>query len=273
VSREAIKKWDTEASALLVVRTNFDQPMRVILGEAVDTARFIQTYWTPVLDVAGKVLRPGLSQAGAKLSPTIGVEILELQDGLQTAQTDYLLTVAPAQPDVRARAEYVLGELTAALEWLFDDGVEDDRDRQLAALKAEYADNSTSTDSMAAELSDYAALARQEAKGLEGLGGIELSLIDEAEQLAKQLRERPTTPVPAENTRRALEVRNRLATLLVERIATVRAAARFVFRNHPQIVREVGSSYVRRKRAAARRAAAKNGNGVKAKEATTASVS
>jgi hypothetical protein len=51
--------------------------------------------------------------------------------------------------------------------WLLDDGVEDNRDKQLAALKAEYADHSTSTDSLAAELSDYAALARQESKGLE----------------------------------------------------------------------------------------------------------
>jgi len=273
VSREAINKWQPQANELAEVRTGFDIPMRVFLGEAVDVARFVQAYWEPVKDVAGKVLRPGLSQAGAKLSPTIGVEILELQDGLQTAQTDYLLTVAPAQPDVRARAEYVLGELTAALEWLLDDGVEDERDKQLAALKAEYADNSTSTDSMAAELSDYAALARQEAKGLEGLGGVELSLIDEAEQLAKQLRARPSTPAPAENTRRALEVRNRLATLLFDRIGTVRAAARFVFRNHPAIAREVGSSYVRRKRSAARRASVKAGNGAKAKEATGVSAS
>jgi len=67
---------------------------------------------------------------------TVGVEILELQEGLQAAQTAYLLTVASAQLDVRARAEYVLGELTAALEWLLDDGVEDERDQQLAALNA-----------------------------------------------------------------------------------------------------------------------------------------
>jgi hypothetical protein len=273
VSREAISKWQPQANALSVVRTNFDVPMRVFLGEAVDAARFVQAYWEPVKDQTGKVLRPGLSLAGAKLSPQIGAEILELEEGLQTAQTDYLLTVAPAQPDVRARAEYILGELTAALEWLLDDGVEDDRDKQLAALKAEYADHSTSTDSLAAELSDYAALARQESKGLEGLGGIELSLIDEAEQLAKQLRSRPSTPAPAENTRRALDLRNRLATLLYERIATVRAAARFVFRNHPEIAREVGSAYVRRKRAAARRAAAKAGNGVKAKVNEGATVS
>jgi hypothetical protein len=49
-------------------------------------------------------------------------------------------------------------------------------------------------DSLAAELSDYAALARQEAEGLEGLGGFEMSLVDEAENLARQLRERPATP-------------------------------------------------------------------------------
>jgi hypothetical protein len=256
VSRELLEKWIEPANALTVVRTSFFPPMRVMLGEAVDLARFAQAYWEPVRDTAGKVLRPGLALAGAKLQPSIAAEILELQDGLQTAQTDYLLTVAPSQPDVRARADYVLSELTAALEWLLDDGIEDDRDKQLAALKAEHAGNSTSSDSLAAELSDYAALARQESAGLEGLGGLELSLIDEAEQLVKQLRARPSTPVSAENTRRSLDVRNRIATLLVERMGTVRAASRFVFRNHPAIAREAASSYVRRKRAATRRAAA-----------------
>ncbi len=266
MSREAIAKWQKAATELAEVRTSFSPPVRVILGEAVDVARFTQAYWEPVKDVAGKILRPGLALAGAKLPPNIGAEILELQDALQTAQTDYLLTVAPAQPDVRARAEYVLGEITAALEWLLDDGVEDDRDKQLAALKAEYADGSVSTDSLAAELSDYAGLARQEAEGLEGLGGIELVLIDEAEQLAKVLRERPTTASPPENTRRALDLRNRLATLLVARVATVRAAVRFVFRNHPEIAREVGSTYTRRKRAMSRRVAAKAANSGKATE-------
>jgi hypothetical protein len=84
------------------------------------------------------------------LRPPFGTDILELQEAVQTAQTDYLLAVAPIQADVRSRAEFVLSELTAALEWWLDDGVEDDRDRQLASLKAEYADGSASADSLAA---------------------------------------------------------------------------------------------------------------------------
>ncbi len=56
-----------------------------------------------------------------------------------------------------------------------------------------------------------------------------------------------------ENTRRALDVRNRVATLLVDRMGLVRSAVRFVFRNQPEIARESGSAFERRRRAAARR--------------------
>jgi hypothetical protein len=271
MSRELLDKWHKAATELVEVRASFSPPIRVILGEAVDVARFTQAYWEPVKDTAGKILRPGLALAGVKLPTTIGAEILELQDALQTAQTDYLLTVAPAQPDVRARGEFVLAEISAAIEWLLDDGVEDDRDKQLAALKSEYSDGSASTDTLAAELSDYAELAQREAVGLDGLGGFDLSLIGEAAELARQLRERPTTPAPAENARRALDLRNRVATLLVDRIATVRAAARFIFRNQPEIARQVGSAYVRRKRASARRSAAKPASTNAATNTATAS--
>ncbi len=248
MSQSILEKWMEQATALARVKTAFSTPIRVLLGEAVDLARFTSAYWEPVKDAAGKILRPGLAQAGPKLSATIGSEILELQDALQAANTNYLLTVAPAQPNVRARAQFVLGEIIAALGWWLNDGVQDDRDKQLAAVKAEYARGSTSADSLAAELSDYTALARQEAAGLEGLGGFEFALIDEAESLARQLRERPTSPTSPENTRRTLDIRNRVATLLLDRMGQVRAAARFVFRNYPEIARESSSAFERRRR-------------------------
>jgi len=62
-----------------------------------------------------------------------------------------------------------------------------------------------------------------------------------------ELRERP--PMSPENTRRALDVRNRVATLLVDRMGLVRSAALFVFRNQPDIAREAGSAFERRRRA------------------------
>ncbi len=258
MSRKSLEKWLPAASALSQVRTTFTPPMRILLGEAVDVARFVSSYWEPVEDSAGKVLRPGLAQAGAKLTPTIGAEILELHEAVQAAHTDYLLTVAPVQTDVRARAEFVLSEIKAALEWWLDDGIEDDRDRQLESLKAEHAAGSASADAIAAELADYAALARQEAAGLEGIGGFDSAMIDEAEALALRLRERPTTPVSPENTRRALELRNRVATLLVDRMSLVRAAARFVFRHEPDIARLATSAFERRRRKAQRVKAAQN---------------
>lgn len=261
LSQTIPEQWLNAALALDQVKVAFTTPIRILLGEAVDLARFVATYWEPTQDAAGKILRPGLVQAGPKLPANIGQEILELQDALQTANTQYLLTVAPIQPDVRARAQYVLSEIVAALEWWLDDGVDDTRDQQLAALRAEYSDGSTSAATLAAELSDYAALARQESAGLQGLGGFELTLIDEAENLARQLRERPTTPVSPETTRKALDLRNRIGTLLVEHMAQVRAAARFVFRNFPEIAREASSAFERRRRNARRSADKDKTNG------------
>lgn len=57
----------------------------------------------------------------------------------------------------------------------------------------------------------------------------------------------------SQKSRAALALRNKLMGLLVTRMSAVRAAARFVFRGQPEIVREVTSDYERRRRAAGRR--------------------
>jgi hypothetical protein len=52
--------------------------------------------------------------------------------------------------------------------------------------------------------------------------------------------------------------RNRLAALLLQRMGRVRSAARYVFRNDENIIKQVTSAYQRRRRAAARRRASDN---------------
>ena len=94
-------------------------------------------------------------------------------------------------------------------------------------------------------------------------------MVDEAEALAKQLRERPTTPTSPESTRRTLDMRNRVATLLLDRMGQVRAAARFVFRNHAEIARESSSAFERRRRNA-RKANDKNKPNTPASSSTDA---
>jgi hypothetical protein len=188
------------------------------------------------------------------LDKDTGSDILSLREATHNAGTTYVMLVAPRVAAPFDRAGFVLNEITATLEWLFDDGVEDERDAQLAAVKKEHEDSPDSHDAWAAELEDYAALATTYKNEMAGLGGFNLALIDEARLLAAQFRGRPALPaIPSEEVARAKALRSRLATLLWTKISTVRGAARFVFRNHPDIVREVTRAYERRRRAASRR--------------------
>ncbi|WP_437984739.1 hypothetical protein [Sorangium sp. So ce117] len=86
---------------------------------------------------------------------------------------------------------------------------------------------------------------------------VDAAHLDEARAVAAELRSRPAqAEAISGQAQDALLLRNKLATLLVERMGLVRNAARFVFRGQPEIVHEVTSAYERRKRAAARRAKA-----------------
>ena len=141
------------------------------------------------------------------------------------------------------------------LEWLLDDGTDDEKDAQLERLETTYRE-SRSQDALAAALDDCVALASRHRDELDGLGNFDVALLDEGKQVATQLRERSAARIGVQNPsaeRRAQEHRNRLAALLGQRINRVRAAARFVFRSHPEVIREVTSTYERRRRAARRR--------------------
>lgn len=235
-------------------------PLHVVLGEAVDVARFFTTYYEP--QTKGAAPRRGLSSAvtaKSRINEKTGDEILSLQRAAQEAQTRYLLVVDPARGASPVdRGQFLLGELTATLEFLFDDGVDDENDAQLAQIDAAHADDPGTADALAGALDDYAALAEPHRADLDGLGGFEAAFIDEAREVAATLRARPATPGGrSDEAKQAIALRNKVLTLLADRVDAVRSAARFVFRGRPEIIREATSTYERRRRAAARRAKAK----------------
>lgn len=250
-----VERWKPEAAKLPSDELKIAVPLHVLFGEAVDVAKFYDKYFTAAEG------RPGLVSvvdASRNLTKKTGDDLLSLREAAQQANTEYLLAVAPGAAAPMERAAFVLNEMTATLEWLFDDGVEDERDAQLASIKKAHADTPESHDAWAAELTDHAALAQQYRKEMDGLGGFDVALIDEAKSLAAALRDRPAIPAgTSEKAAIARALRSRLATLLSNRLQVVRAAARFVFRQHPAIVREATSAYERRRRTAARRNAEK----------------
>ena len=106
----------------------------------------------------------------------------------------------------------MLSEISAVLEWLFEDGKSDEKDMQLERVKTTY-QGAQSQDALAAALDDYIALVSRHRDELDGRGDL-LALLTEGKEVAARLRERSAERLGAQNgsaEQRAHELRNRLA--------------------------------------------------------------
>lgn len=252
MNTENLDKWRGEALDLPGPVPRLRVPVAVLLQEAADCVRFAQRYWEPELDACGKVVRPGLASAvgTGQFAADIAEQTLELLQALQTAQTELDLIGEERDPAPVARARFVMSEIKQVLAWYFDDGVEDERDVQLARWKR-YGERAMTHDALAVALFQWAALAERHQVAIDGVGGFDAALIEEARALADALQQRsagPADPAALPQAPRARDLRNRVGALLLERVRRMRAAARFVFRRHPAIVREVTSAYGRQQR-------------------------
>lgn len=256
-----LERWMPEAMKLPSDDLKIPSPLHVLRAEAVDVAKFHQKYYATVDAAGGQPGRPGLDTVNDErrgLHKKTAEDLLSLREAAEEANTRYILAASPTIAAPMDRARFLVGELSSVLEFLFDDGVENERDAQLDLVESSHAETPNSADAYAAALDDYANLANAYRKEVDGLGGFDVTLIDEAKAVAAQLRDRPAMPAQkTEEAAKAQALRNRLASLLAIRMGFVRGAARFVFRNHPDIVREATSAYERRKRAASRRKAMK----------------
>ncbi len=261
-TKHAKPDWAVLAAALPTDEFKLGVPIAVLLGEAVDVAGYFETHWSTMIDPATKKEKiRGLETAGAtRLPKTTGTELLELMGEVQHAQSAYLRTVDPHSPnaDKMARGRFIVDEITATLEWIFNDGVEDEKDAQLASVESAHANDPFTADSMALALEDFSDLGKVYRKEITDVGGFDVALLDEARKLAAELRALPASPLATSTASKvALATRNRLLQLLQARIDLVRAAARFVYRQTPAAAKEALSFYEHKRRAQAKRAAAK----------------
>jgi hypothetical protein len=261
-TKSDLQRWKTAALAISEPDLRvISVPLHVFLGEAVDVARFFDRYWDDQRDHAGVRfgLRSAANRRGRALAFTAktGAEILELQRACQEAHTAYLLSVDRRNNEESlARGQFLVAEIQATLTWILDDGGRDPERAQLDRVALAHASDPESADALASALDDFAGLAALYAKEMDGVGGFDARLIGEAKSLAAELRDLPSSVAAISPvTRSALDLRNRVVSLLADRITLVRSAARFVFRAHPEIARQATSSYERRRRTASRRAA------------------
>ncbi len=258
----ALARWKGEATELGVEPATPSAPLHFLYEDALAVARFHARYWTAERSADGVVGRRGLEQAvGAgvlrnELNERTGADIRSLVAAVQEAHVAYLLRTEPLPASPAERGRFVLSEITAALEWLFDDGVEED-DSTGGRVGAARDEAPETVEELAFALEDYSRLAEPYREAIDGIGGFDAALVDEAREIAAALRAHALPSPPSPETAAALALRGKLITLLLARMELVRAAARFVFRDDPEILREATSAYEPRVRAAARRAAAR----------------
>ena len=144
LSHPMIEKWKPAAMALTTVNESLSLPTHVLIGEAIDVARFAQRRWKTARDGEGAIVAPGLdlAESHALIHPGIDQEIVELHEALSAAVSAHRLTVVPpSDGGPMDRGRFVLDELTGALEYLFTDEVEDENDVRFATLATEHAES------------------------------------------------------------------------------------------------------------------------------------
>lgn len=265
------ERWYREAVRIESAENPLSTPYEVFLEEARGAASFLTRYWKRTATT------PGLMRLRRRLPLATAQEILELLAAVQTAQTEATLTVV-AGPSLTDRAEEIVTELSSALAFTLDDGVEDDDDARLARVRAFHAKRGDGPAAVGQDLLNHATLAaRLRERLVHDDEEFDAGLIDEGLLLAAKLTATSLRPPPAEpaatNGAAAttgdadaegsdadvdpLALRNRLLRLLLNRVALVRRAARRVFAKHPEVLAEVTSAYEREKRAERRKAQAK----------------
>lgn len=228
--------------------------IRAALGEARLAAAFLEAYWEPATKPTP---RPGLRGAGPGLSLAVAGELRTLVARAGALHTE--LRAAALERMDRAplrRGIELLALLRRVLGFvLVSQGTEDERGaRQLAALRRAHPEQARSPALVAKQLHAFATLAQVHRARLEAVPAFDVASIDEALTLADVLRvmRRPSR-------------RPELAALRAERdrllgeawrwVLAIRAAARFVFFDHPEIARLPSSKRERTQKAALRRAA------------------
>jgi hypothetical protein len=222
--------------------------IRAALLEARALAAFLEKFWLPTKGV------PGISQAGPGVRLEMAEELRALATRAWSIQAE--LVAKPrdqGQPKNEARARFVLGELRAALGHVLSRADATGRE-QLRVVRQAHPRAPRSAATLAEQLTVFAALADRHRGLLDQVPAFDTAYIAEAREHARKARSYQADRRPPELAATRLD-RDRLLRDIRERVLAIRAAARFVFRAHPELSKLAGSAREREQVAASRRRA------------------
>lgn len=185
----------------------------------------------------------------ARLGGDVGATIVYLVDELRKCDNMLSQTTTVDADVFNARCISCLVELRTACEVVVDDGVEDDKDVLVRGLRKKHESHPRTQATIADALASYVTAALGLSSELTTLAGFDMAIIDEAQALVDTLMGR-TSNTPGQ--RKVRLRRNRIVYLLRKIVVRTRKLGRYVFRQHPEVIREMASTFNRNRRIAER---------------------
>ncbi|MDX9721193.1 MAG: hypothetical protein RBU37_10635 [Myxococcota bacterium] len=228
---------------------HLSKPVVVFFLEAESHKKFVTANWDPAPDGS----RPGLSSAASLLDFGVVDELDSLLILGRDAHAGALFLESDADQRAKLveRARILLLEIGEGCELVLDDDVLEPADEALAAAEARAATDS-SVATLIQALIDYATVGESIEERLAKVPGFELGWLGEARELASALNALGA-PMLGRAASPQIDLRNRVMTLIDERLQRIRKVANYVFRHHPEQLRPLQSAYTRKKNLAARR--------------------
>ncbi len=246
ITPELKERIEAEAEATMVeAPVELPVPYAVYISEAIKCANMVHTYQ----ESPDPRKYPSLSLFAERMGGSeVAAEILYLTDRADAQRDEAKGSIVANGDSQLERARFVNRELRLASELDADDGILDEKDATLDALRKTHATEPGTIAELADSVGSYARRAQKLADSFATIPNFDMALIEEGLLLSDALRSRTTST----GNNAALASRDTYLMLLRERITKVRKVVRYAFRATPEVVREATSAFLREKRRAER---------------------
>jgi hypothetical protein len=243
--------WSDEISSIRKFK-RLSIPLNIFLKEASELSGFTEKHWQKTDEL------PGMSEASPVIEAEISAEIDALVAEISRIVTDTAkLTEASRQETgISLRAREWIREMHHLLKWAYrypPDG--SGLSLNVPAFIREYRRKSKDASALAQRINTLQVMVRTRPDELGSLPGLTPEFLAEGEALQAALYNvRKGRTRGSDSLQAAVRQKNALVHILLDRVSRVRTAARFVYRNHPQIRKLAMSDFERRRRSKNRRA-------------------
>jgi hypothetical protein len=246
-----VDRMSSEVRALPGNEIDVGIPANVYVSEAAALACLAEWHMSPRPPVM-----VSLVAQKKRLGAEMCVELVYLTEKIRELETLLSQGKAASAEKLMARGTALMRRMRRALDVIVDDGVTDEKDVAVEALRREHELPPTSQLALIDALKAYCGTCRTLAPELGELEGFDMAIVDEATKIADALLSHTVGVQPQRLTKLRKE-RNSMLSLMRDRVAKLRKVMAFVFDEHPEVVRATASEFGRNRRRASAKAKAK----------------